>query len=109
MSEERKKDKSERLEQALAAKPLFQEPSPDTKKNKKAFGVVENCGQLRVREEPNKDAAVITTLPVGTTVELLDDEVVDGFYAVFGKTADGIEFDGYCMADYIQLTHPEKE
>lgn len=111
MSEERKEqtNKSEQLEQALATKPLFQGASSDTKKNNKIFGVVKNCGQLRVREEPNEDATVIATLPVDTTVELLDDEVDNGFYAVFAKTADGIEFDGYCMAEFIQVTRPEKE
>lgn len=36
----------------------------------KIFGVVESCGQLRVRKEPNKEADVIATIPVGTLVEL---------------------------------------
>lgn len=48
----------------------------------KIFGIVESCGQLRVRKEPNKEADVIATIPVGTLVELENDEVIDGFYAV---------------------------
>lgn len=70
----------------------------------KIFGVVESCGQLRVRKEPNKEADVIATIPVGTLVELENDEVIDGFYAVHTEVGDG-----YCMAEFIQVTRPEKE
>lgn len=54
----------------------------------KIFGVVESCGQLRVRKEPNKEADVIATIPVGTLVELENDEVIDGFYAVHTEVGD---------------------
>ena len=37
-------------------------------------------------------------------VELVNDEVIDGFYAVHIEAGDG-----YCMADYIHITYPEKE
>jgi hypothetical protein len=70
----------------------------------KIFDIVESCGQLRVRKEPNKEADVIATIPVGTLVELENDEVIDGFYAVHTEVGDG-----YCMAEFIQVTRPEKE
>lgn len=73
-------------------------------KTKKILGVIESCGYLRVRKEPNKEADVIATIPVGTMVELVNDEVIDGFYAVHIEAGDG-----YCMADYIHITYPEKE
>lgn len=77
----------------------------DTNNNNiKILGVVESCGYLRVRKEPNKEADVIATIPVDTMVELVNDEVIDGFYAVHIEAGDG-----YCMADYIRITYPEKE
>ena len=86
MSEERKENQS------------VQTAASDTKnENIKILGVVESCGYLRVRKEPNKEAD-------GTMVELVNDEVIDGFYAVHIEAGDG-----YCMADYIHITYPEKE
>lgn len=73
-------------------------------KNAKIFGIVESCGQLRVRKEPTKESDVVTTIPVGTIVELENDEVIDGFYAVHTEVGDG-----YCMAEFIRVTRPEKE
>ena len=37
-------------------------------------------------------------------VELENDEVIDGFYAVHTEVGDG-----YCMAEFIQVTRAEKE
>lgn len=73
-------------------------------KNAKIFGIVESCGQLRVRKEPTKESDVVTTIPVGTIIELDNDEVINGFYAVHTEAGDG-----YCMADFIQVTYSEKE
>lgn len=49
------------------------ESSNDNTKNEeiKILGTVENCGQLRVRKEPNKEADVIGIIPCGSVVELL--------------------------------------
>lgn len=92
MSEERKENQS------------VQTVASDTKnKNIKILGVVENCGYLRVRKEPNKEADVVVTIPVGTIVELVNEEVINGFYAVHTETGDG-----YCMTDFIHVTYPEK-
>lgn len=93
MSEERKENQ-----------PVEPVASDTNNNNIKILGVVESCGYLRVRKEPNKEADVIATIPVGTMVELVNDEVIDGFYAVHIEAGDG-----YCMAEFIQVTHPEKE
>lgn len=98
MSEERKENQSVQTVSDTKS-------SVDTNNESiKIFGVVESCGQLRVRKEPNKEADVIATIPVGTLVELENDEVIDGFYAVHTEVGDG-----YCMAEFIQVTRPEKE
>ena len=60
----------------------------------KILGIVESCGYLRIRKEPNKESDVVAIIPVGTMVELVNNEVIDGFYAVHTENGDG-----YCMAD----------
>lgn len=62
-------------------------------------GVVGNCARLNVRKEPNKMADVIAVLEAGSEVQLVSEELVNGFYNVI--TADGRE--GYCMCDYIRI------
>lgn len=103
MSEKRKEIQSV---QTASVTDLSVESAEANTKNEdiKFLGVVESCGQLRVRKEPSKEADVIATIPVGTMVELVNDEVIDGFYAVHIEAGDG-----YCMADYIHITYPEKE
>lgn len=99
MSEERKETKS------MQATYVTESVKADTNnKAAKILGVVESCGQLRVRKEPTKESDVVTTIPVGTIVELENDEVIDGFYAVHTEVGDG-----YCMAEFIRVTRPEKE
>lgn len=70
----------------------------------KIIGTVESCGQLRVRKEPNKEADVIGIIPCGSVVELLNDDIINGFYSVHTETGDG-----YCMTDFINIIHSEKE
>ena len=101
MSEERKKNQSV---QTVSDTKLSVESADTNNESVKIFGVVENCGQLRVRKEPTKESDVVITIPVGTIVELESDEVIDGFYAVHTEVGDG-----YCMAEFIQVTRPEKE
>lgn len=103
MSEKRKEIQSV---QTASVTDLSVESAGTNTKNDgiKILGVVESCGQLRVRKEPNKESDVVATIPVGTIVELENDEVIDGFYAVHTEAGDG-----YCMADYIHITYPEKE
>lgn len=101
MSEERKKNQSV---QTVSDTKLSVESADTNNESVKIFGVVENCGQLRVRKEPTKESDVVATIPVGTMVELESDEVIDGFYSVHTEAGNG-----YCMADFIQVTYPEKE
>ena len=93
MSEERKENQS------------VQTAASDTKnENIKILGVIESCGYLRVRKEPNKEADVIATIPVGSMVLVVNVVVIDGFFDVYF-----VAVDGFCMADYIHITYPEKE
>lgn len=82
------------------------ESSNDNTKNEeiKILGTVENCGQLRVRKEPNKEADVIGIIPCGSVVKLLNDNIINGFYSVHTETGDG-----YCMTDFINIINPERE
>jgi len=99
MSEKRKEN------QSVQTASVTESVKADTNnKAAKILGVVESCGQLRVRKEPTKESDVVTTIPVGTIIELDNDEVINGFYAVHTEAGDG-----YCMADFIQVTYSEKE
>ena len=96
MSEEKKVNQTAQLVESSNANTKNEEI--------KILGIVESCGQLRVRKEPNKEADVIGTIPCSSVVELLNDEVINGFYSVHTEKGDG-----YCMADFINITYPEKE
>lgn len=99
MSEEKK------VNQTAQTAQLVESSNANTKNEEiKILGTVESCGQLRVRKEPNEEADVIGTIPCGTVVELLNDSIINGFYSVHTETGDG-----YCMTDFINVTHPEKE
>lgn len=56
------------------------------------IGVATNCKKLNVREEPNKNAAVVEVVNAGTEFKIEDE--VNGFYKVNN---------GYVMKDYISL------
>ena len=101
MSEERKKNQSV---QTVSDTKLSVESADTNNESVKIFGVVESCGQLRVRKKPTTESDVVATIAVGTMVELESDEVIDGFYSVHTEAGNG-----YCMADFIQVIYPEKE
>lgn len=96
MSEERKVNQTAQLVESADASTKNEEI--------KTLGTVESCGQLRVRKEPNKEADVIGIIPCGSVVELLNDDIINGFYSVHTEKGDG-----YCMTDFINITHPEEE
>lgn len=103
MSEKRKEIQS--VQTASVTDSSVESAEANTKNEDiKIFGVVENCGRLRIRMEPDKEADVIGIIPVGTMVDLITDDIIDGFYAIHTEAGDG-----YCMADFIRVTHPEKE
>lgn len=104
MSKVRKEN--QRMRPASDAMPSVESIDTNTpNENIKILGIVERCGHLRIRKEANKEADVIGTIPVGTMVELVTDDIIDGFYLVHTETGYG-----YCMADFIRvITYPEKE
>lgn len=96
MSEERKEIQTAQLVESADANTKSEEI--------KTLGTVESCGQLRVRKEPNKEADVIGIIPCGSVVELLNDDIINGFYSVHTEKGDG-----YCMTDFINIIHSEEE
>ena len=67
--------------------------------NKELLGAVTNCRRLNVREEPNKDSNILTTIDSGKLVTIYSDESTDGWYRV--SIEDNIK--GYCMKEYISI------
>lgn len=63
------------------------------------LGVVTNCRRLNVREEPNKDSNILTTIDSGKSVTIYSDESTDGWYRV--SIEDNVK--GYCMKEYISI------
>ncbi len=65
--------------------------------------------RLRLREQPSTSGNVVTTIPEGAHIDLLDPEPVtseDGtlwYHARYTASA-GLWFDGYCAAEYVQTT-----
>lgn len=63
------------------------------------FGVVVGCSKLNIREEPDREAGVVTVVAKGTNLKV-DMETYDGEWIAV-CTASGIQ--GFCMADYIEI------
>ncbi len=65
--------------------------------------------RLRLREQPSTSGGVVTTIPEGAHIDLLDPEPVtaeDGtlwYHARYTASA-GLWFDGYCSAEFVQTT-----
>ena len=69
MSEERKENQS--VQTVSVTKSSVDAADTNTKnEDVKVFGVVESCGYLRVRKEPDKESDVVTTITFWTMVEL---------------------------------------
>lgn len=91
MSEEIKKDVVvEKNDNNVEKQPKVREPRN---------GIVVDCVKLNVRKSPSADATVITEIPVGTKVQIIDKESTKDFYHVC--TATGI--DGFCMKKFIKV------
>ena len=63
------------------------------------LGVVTECVKLNVRTEPDPEADIITTIPIGTEVQVDIFESTKEFY----KICMGAGIEGYCMTDYINI------
>lgn len=66
-------------------------------KPKTVIGSVVDCELLNVRREPNAASEILTTIKVGETVKILDQD--SGFYKV--QTNNGVI--GFCMWNHINL------
>lgn len=66
-------------------------------KPKTVIGSVVDCELLNVRREPNTASEILSTIKVGETVKILDQD--SGFYKV--QTNKGVI--GFCMWNYINL------
>lgn len=63
------------------------------------LGLVSDCANLRVREEPDDKAKVLGTIPVDTEVMIDEDESTLEFYKIY--TNSGLE--GFCMRRFITV------
>lgn len=63
------------------------------------MGIVIDCKNLNVREQPNSSAAVLGVVPAGTELMVDDRESTDEFYKIL--TASGLE--GFCMNKFIMV------
>ena len=63
------------------------------------IGIVNDCIKLNVREEPNKESAIVCELALQTEVMVDQTESTEDFYKVC--TAAGIE--GFCMKQFIAI------
>ena len=62
------------------------------------FGVV-TCALLNVREAPEADAEVVTTIHKGYKLMVDENASTDDFYSVCTETG----VDGYCMKQFIEV------
>ena len=63
------------------------------------IGIVNDCVKLNVREEPNKESAIVCALALRTEVLVDQSESTEDFYKVC--TAAGIE--GFCMKQFVAI------
>lgn len=87
--------KNERIEKITEVEPV-EEIKPIVEPIR---GVVTDCRYLNVREAPDQDAAVLTTIKALSEVLIDEPESTDDFYKVCTET--GIE--GYCMKKFIAV------
>ena len=78
---------------AEAETPMFEMP------NKEVGGVVIDCAKLNIRKQPNKDAVVVTVIPVNSEVIIDLENSTEDFY----KVCSVIGIEGYCMKQYIEI------
>ncbi len=62
-------------------------------------GIVVDCNNLRVREQPDGDADVLGTIPANSEVLIDESDSTSDFYKVCA--ASGLE--GFCMKKYIAV------
>lgn len=63
------------------------------------IGHVVDCTKLNVRKDPDEDAEILGTLPVGAEVMIDESESTDDFYNVCAASG----FEGFCMKRFIEI------
>lgn len=66
------------------------------------YGIVEGCKMLNVRSAGHANAQIISVIPSGTIVRIIEEESTDEFYGVYVEN-DNVDFDGFCMKKFIRL------
>ena len=68
-------------------------------KDNEVWGTVTGCVKLNVREEPNKNSNIITTLNANDLVLVSVDKSVEGWYYIMLE-----DMIGFCMSDYVLIS-----
>lgn len=63
------------------------------------IGYVVDCVKLNVRKDPDPDAEILGTLPVGSEVMIDESDSTDKFYNVCATSG----FEGFCMKRFIEV------
>lgn len=63
------------------------------------IGHVVDCKKLNVRKDPDADAEILGTLPVGAEVLIDENESTDDFYNICAASG----FEGFCMKKFIEV------
>ena len=86
-------------EETAEAAATFEVPEVEDVTDK--VGEVSGCDKLRMRKDPNSEAAVVFEIKAGTKVLIDEEASTDEYYKVC--TEAGAE--GYCMKEYITVNN----
>ena len=89
------------VDEAVAPEEPIEVLTPDAP-NEAVYGIVEDCKMLNVREAASTNAKIISVIPAGTVVRIIEEESTDEFYGVYVEN-DNVDFDGFCMKKFIRL------
>lgn len=88
------KEAAKDIPKDIVAKNEPEKPIEEPKPKKAPTGKIN--APLNLREEPRKDAKILTVMPMGAVVTLESEELTNGFYKVKYN-----EFEGFAMAQFI--------
>ena len=75
------------------------EVTTDMKPGEPIMGNVTGCKNLNIRQEPDGEANILGTIPVGSEVMIDESESTDDFYRIYAES--GVE--GFCMKKFIAV------
>ena len=76
-----------------------EQPHDFVEEVKRVPAMVVNCHRLNIREKPTMSSRVITTVFVGTSLEIIDGKKSGNFYKII--LPNGIE--GFCVKDFVTI------